>query len=327
MSRRKPLVLAGYALASAVRPLIGLAQSAAQVLGDPGHRPRRQGAPHLPAGRADRRFGRPRHPRPGLRLPQRRRQRWGPCWGRSSPSPSCAGSGLAAAHRLPADRHPRRPGGADAAPRGARGAADGAAEAGGGGPTSRRRSAGGSGPISASSCCSPWATRPTPSCCCGPASSGSPPASSRSSGRCSTWSRSALQHARGDPLGPPRAQAAHRRRLAGLRRRLFPLRPRRAGLAGLGAVRRLRPLLRPDRGGGEGAGGRPRARQDRRGAAFGWYNLAIGVGGPARLAPLRRPLGPLGIGRRLRLRRPARPGGGGRGDARGAATTLGRLIT
>ncbi len=30
--RRKPLVLAGYALASAVRPLIGLAQSAAQVL-------------------------------------------------------------------------------------------------------------------------------------------------------------------------------------------------------------------------------------------------------------------------------------------------------
>src|SRR5947199_1646926 len=33
VSRRKPLVLIGYALASAVRPLIGLAQSAAQVLG------------------------------------------------------------------------------------------------------------------------------------------------------------------------------------------------------------------------------------------------------------------------------------------------------
>jgi MFS family permease len=33
VSRRKPLVLAGYALASAVRPLIGLTQSAAQVLG------------------------------------------------------------------------------------------------------------------------------------------------------------------------------------------------------------------------------------------------------------------------------------------------------
>src|SRR3954454_8173897 len=33
IARRKPLVLAGYALASAVRPLIGLAQSAAQVLG------------------------------------------------------------------------------------------------------------------------------------------------------------------------------------------------------------------------------------------------------------------------------------------------------
>ncbi|HEY4575255.1 MAG TPA: MFS transporter [Thermoanaerobaculia bacterium] len=33
VARRKPLVLAGYALASAVRPLIGLAQSAAQVLG------------------------------------------------------------------------------------------------------------------------------------------------------------------------------------------------------------------------------------------------------------------------------------------------------
>jgi MFS family permease len=33
VARRKPLVLAGYALASAVRPLIGLAQSAVQVLG------------------------------------------------------------------------------------------------------------------------------------------------------------------------------------------------------------------------------------------------------------------------------------------------------
>jgi len=33
VSRRKPLVLIGYALASAVRPLIGLAQSAVQVLG------------------------------------------------------------------------------------------------------------------------------------------------------------------------------------------------------------------------------------------------------------------------------------------------------
>jgi MFS family permease len=33
VSRRKPLVLAGYAIASAVRPFIGLAQSAAQVLG------------------------------------------------------------------------------------------------------------------------------------------------------------------------------------------------------------------------------------------------------------------------------------------------------
>ena len=33
VARRKPLVLAGYALASVVRPLIGLAQSAAQVLG------------------------------------------------------------------------------------------------------------------------------------------------------------------------------------------------------------------------------------------------------------------------------------------------------
>ena len=33
LSRRKPLVLAGYAIASAVRPFIGLAQSAAQVLG------------------------------------------------------------------------------------------------------------------------------------------------------------------------------------------------------------------------------------------------------------------------------------------------------
>jgi MFS family permease len=33
IARRKPLVLAGYALASVVRPLIGLAQSAAQVLG------------------------------------------------------------------------------------------------------------------------------------------------------------------------------------------------------------------------------------------------------------------------------------------------------
>jgi MFS family permease len=33
LSRRKPLVLIGYALASAVRPLIGLSQSAAQVLG------------------------------------------------------------------------------------------------------------------------------------------------------------------------------------------------------------------------------------------------------------------------------------------------------
>jgi MFS family permease len=33
VARRKPLVLAGYALASAVRPLIGVAQSAAQVLG------------------------------------------------------------------------------------------------------------------------------------------------------------------------------------------------------------------------------------------------------------------------------------------------------
>jgi MFS family permease len=33
VARRKPLVLAGYALASIVRPLIGLAQSAAQVLG------------------------------------------------------------------------------------------------------------------------------------------------------------------------------------------------------------------------------------------------------------------------------------------------------
>ncbi|MFY9823947.1 MAG: MFS transporter [Thermoanaerobaculia bacterium] len=33
VSRRKPLVLAGYALASLVRPFIGVAQSAAQVLG------------------------------------------------------------------------------------------------------------------------------------------------------------------------------------------------------------------------------------------------------------------------------------------------------
>jgi len=33
VSRRKPLVLAGYAIASVVRPFIGLAQSAAQVLG------------------------------------------------------------------------------------------------------------------------------------------------------------------------------------------------------------------------------------------------------------------------------------------------------
>src|SRR5436309_2585627 len=33
VARRKPLVLAGYALASAVRPLTGLAQSALQVLG------------------------------------------------------------------------------------------------------------------------------------------------------------------------------------------------------------------------------------------------------------------------------------------------------
>ena len=38
-ARRKPLVVAGYTIASVIRPLIGLAQSVAQVLAHPGDRP------------------------------------------------------------------------------------------------------------------------------------------------------------------------------------------------------------------------------------------------------------------------------------------------
>ena len=58
---------------------------------------------------------------------------------------------------------------------------------------------------------------------------------------------------------------------------LLRLRPGRAAVARLGAVRRLRPLLRPDGRGGEGPGGGPGGARPA-GAAFGWYNLAIGVG-------------------------------------------------
>ena len=187
--------------------------------------------------------------------------------------------GLPLRTRLPAHRHPRRPGGADADLRRARGATDGAAEAGRGRPISRPRSAGGSGPTSASSCCSPWATRPTPSSCCG--------------------RRDQLGVATGlhpDPLGPaqpgqgalPTRRAASSRTGSAASRSSSPAgcvyaavyflfgRASQAWQAwALFAVYGLYFGLTE---GVEKALVADLVPADRRGAAFGWYNLAIGIG-------------------------------------------------
>ena len=317
VARRKPLVLAGYALASAVRPLIGLAQSAVQVLGIRRRRPGRQGDPHLAPRRPDRRLGRPRHPRPGLRLPPRRRQRWAPCWGRSSPSPSCAGRGsplrtvflltaipgalavltlIFGVREVPRTAPPKQEGGVDLkAPLGGRfwaylgvlllftlGNSTDAF-------LLLRASQLG------------VATGPDPDPL-GPAQPG----------------QGGLQHPRRHPLGPHRPQAAHRRRLAGLRGRLLRSSAAPAQTWQAWALFAVYGVYFGLTEGVEKALVADLVPEDRRGAAFGWYNLAIGIGAlPASLL-----FGALwdrwGSADRLRLRRPARPGGGGGGDLRGA---------
>ena len=61
-------------------------------------------------------------------------------------------------------------------------------------------------------------------------------------------------------------------------RRLLSVRARDAGVARVGAVRRVRHLLRADRRRGARAGRRRRAEGRAAASAYGWYYLAIGIG-------------------------------------------------
>ena len=75
MRRRKPLVVAGYTLASVVRPLVAVAQSATQVLLIRVSDRVGKGLRNSPRDALDRRLGRSEHARTGVRISQRGGQR------------------------------------------------------------------------------------------------------------------------------------------------------------------------------------------------------------------------------------------------------------
>ncbi|CAA9311704.1 MAG: Uncharacterized MFS-type transporter, partial [uncultured Gemmatimonadaceae bacterium] len=134
-----------------------------------------------------------------------------------------------------------------------------------------------------------------------------------------------VEHARRRALRPRRPPPAHRRRLAALRPRLPRLRARGRAVARLGAVRRVRRLLRAHRGRGEGArhrpGGarrpRPRVRlvQPRRGDR-----------GAPRVAALRPALGRWRATPRLQRGRGLRARGRAGRDGRRAARRSASLV-
>jgi len=324
VSRRKPLVLAGYTLASLVRPLIGLAQSVGQVLAirvtdrvgkgirtsprdaliadsvDPAIRGRAFGF-HRAADNA----GRHGRAAPRLRVP---------------------GLGRApAAHGLPAHRHSRRPGGADAALR-----VREVQRA----PQSAARKVAQPLDLKAPLGKRFWAflgvlllftlgNSTDAFLILRARQLGVRRFSFRSSGPCTAWS-SPSPARRGNPFRSGWPQAAHRRRLVRLCGRLLLLRPRRPDLAAwalfavygvyFGLTEGVEKALVADL-----------VPEDRRGAAFGWYNLALGIGALTGLAPLRVHLGPLELDRGLRLRRARGAGRRGRPGRGRAGSTDGDL--
>jgi len=103
------------------------------------------------------------------------------------------------------------------------------------------------------------------------------------------------------PVGP---QAAHRGRLAALRRCLLRIRVGGGGMAGVGALRRLRNLLRHDGRNREGAGGGYRSSQPPR-IGVRLVQPRDRAGRAARLSHFRRDLGSRGRAHRFRIWRNA----------------------
>ena len=90
--------------------------------------------------------------------------------------------------------------------------------------------------------------------------------------------KSRVEHAGRRAVGPHRPPADADHGVGALRRGVLRLRARQRRLAGVGAVRRLRRVLRAHGGHRSGRSSPISSPLERRGTAFGWYNLAIGLG-------------------------------------------------